>query len=101
MRYVIVDLDGAPRGHFASRAEARAALGEIEDEHAGAIADLYVLVYEGGTVVPWASTRADEFVAAHVAVHVVYRGERVDFAASATAQSQMGCGWRPRKLVLQ
>ncbi len=81
MEYVLMDLDGAPQGHYQSLEDTRVALQQMEDAEPGISTELYVLVYDGeGMVVDELSVRGDQLLTPPLAIWSV----RVTSWSSAT-----------------
>jgi hypothetical protein len=64
MRYVIVDIDGAPRDYFATLADVLEALQEVEADAPSALNELYVVTYNDDDVRHGEPLRGDEVLAA-------------------------------------
>ena len=68
MRYVIVDLDGASRGHYSTRGAVRDALRDAEQDHPGIAEELYVTTYDDDRARVGKPERGDELLAEKVVI---------------------------------
>jgi hypothetical protein len=62
MRYAIVDLEGAAREYFSTRAGVRDALIELEADDPGVAAEVYIVAYNDDRVVVDEPERGDELL---------------------------------------
>src|SRR5688572_6218775 len=82
MRYVIVDLEGASRDYFDDRQDLVQSLDEIENDHPGITAELFVVAYDAEGARVGKPERADEIRAHYSASRTVRLGSQMLAAAS-------------------